>query len=358
MWIQYLDEDMQQTHEVFFPEYTGGYDLVAGDDFIATSDGHLVGTTNGDYITSLTGLVTKLDSLGQVVWQTVFPPEDPQLNKWTNVQVAELGNGILAANWQENMEPEVPEYTPAMLIINGLSGETGEIAWSYPFIRQRWSVSYVRNLVAAENGDLIGMGYIDELPEPNPLPETNGLLLIGWIFRMSADGELKWQRYIYDDRSPLYFPSLFYNSTELPNGDLAFVGVYEDTFPNQDPFINDPNVWLVRTDSNGCLTPNCGDLQIVTDTGIITSTWEEFLSVRKDMPFRVFPNPAAEAWNVEWPHGNNAQLILYSMQGQALRQEELQPGTNRISTLNLPPGVYVMQVRSREGWGSRKVLRR
>ena len=75
MWIQYLDEDMQQTHEVFFPEYTGGYDLVAGDDFIATSDGHLVGTTNGDYITSLTGLVTKLDSLGQVVWQTVFPPK-------------------------------------------------------------------------------------------------------------------------------------------------------------------------------------------------------------------------------------------------------------------------------------------
>ena len=174
----------------------------------------------------------------------------------------------------------MPEDIPQTLIINGLSGETGEIVWSYPFIRQRWSVSYVRNLVAAENGDLIGMGYIDELPEPNPLPETNGLLLIGWIFRMSADGELKWQRYIYDDRSPLYFPSLFYNATELPNGDLAFVGVYEDTFPNQDPFINDPNVWLVRTDSNGCLTPNCGDLQIVTDTGIITSTWEEFLSVK------------------------------------------------------------------------------
>ena len=358
MWIQYLNADLQQVNETFFPELSGGYGLVAQDDLIATSDGYLVGTEDNGSLLSLTGLVTKFDSLGQVVWQTVFPPEDQQINSWTDIQVAELGNGIIAANWQKNMEPEVPEYTPAMLTINGLSSETGEVVWSYPFIRQRFALSFVHNLMAAENGDLIGMGRIDELPEPNPLPKPDWLLHIGWIFRMSADGELKWQRYIYDDRSPLYYPSYFNNATELPNGDLAFVGVYEDTFPNQDPYINDPNVWLVRTDSNGCLTPNCGDLQIVTDTGIITSTWEEFLSVRKDMPFRVFPNPAAEAWNVEWPHGTNAQLILYNMQGQALRQEELQPGTNRISTLNLPPGLYVMQVRSREGWGSRKVVRR
>jgi hypothetical protein len=352
MWIQYLNWDLQQTHEVFFPRFSGEYGPVCSDNLISTADDHLIGTANGGPIGVQTGLITKFDSLGQVIWQTVMqPPVFLQGPGRVNVHVTELHNGNLVINWEIWEDTDI-EISSNKLVVYGLSGETGDTLWSSPFNVPVPSYPYIRGLHTASNGDIIGFGYISNVPG-----YMTGID-IGWMFRMSPQGQLKWQRAIHDLRSPLNMLSVFYDVAELPNGDLVFVGSYQDTFPNQDPFVNNPNIWLVRTDSAGCLTPDCGDVQVVMDSGIISSVWEELLPEREQLPFQVFPNPATEAWNVEWPYNTNAQLVLYNMQGQALRQEALQPGTNRVSALNLPPGMYVMQVRSREGWGSRKVLRR
>ncbi|MDZ4681581.1 MAG: hypothetical protein SH848_01175 [Saprospiraceae bacterium] len=73
----------------------------------------------------------------------------------------------------------------------------------------------------------------------------------GWIFRLDPDsGEVIWDRTLYDYRSPIYDMG-FWDGVELADGDLVFTGLYQDTFPNAMPFINDPNVWLVRLSAQG-----------------------------------------------------------------------------------------------------------
>ncbi|MCO6488428.1 MAG: hypothetical protein J5I98_08425, partial [Phaeodactylibacter sp.] len=278
-WLQFLGEGMQEERSVFFPD-DEGYTTVVNKDLIATQDGHLLATTVRGPISRREGVVTKLDSLGQVVWQAYLPETGIHLKE---IRAAELLDGNYAVSWYEYYGYSSP-LSPYSSKVYKMSPQ-GDTLWSRDFPTFPPQFKSIHNLNRAANGDIIGMGQgrYDFYPE-----EIGGVGYFGWVFRMSPEGEVLWDRYIYHERSPLLSGS-FYHSTELPNGDLVFVGTYQDTFSNYEPFVNDVNVWLVRVGADGCLIPDCQDMQIVTDTGVVTLTGIEAPPAVEETPFRLFP---------------------------------------------------------------------
>jgi len=354
-WFTFLDKDMEIVHQAMFPEWESEYGLMVDDGLLSTQDGNFVSTgrlvtTTPDYKT-----ITKFTNEMEVLWHTRFEIDPFSLGD--DLNVVELNNGNLAVNWEQRntTNPYNDSLSPMNLKMVGIDGTSGDTIWSHVMWMPRPTYPNVYKLNRANNGDIIGMGQIYLPPGPEEwLEEADGA---GFIFRMSPGGELKWKRYILDTKSPLADIALFLNSSELPNGDLIFTGLYQDTFPNHDPYINNPNIWLVRTDSMGCLTPGCGDLQIVTDSTVLTSSHEAQLPPKGAFHARVFPNPTTNHWTLEWNYPDKARLQITDLQGRLLREQEVQPGQQKISAQGLPPGVYFLQIRSEAASGSVKVIK-
>ncbi|MBX2930094.1 MAG: T9SS type A sorting domain-containing protein [Saprospiraceae bacterium] len=190
----------------------------------------------------------------------------------------------------------------------------------------------------AANGDLIGMGYVRL--------SSQGLGTCGWIFRISPQGELRWQRTIADLRSRIK-SSYFYDVAEDPDGMLVFTGLYQDTFSNHTPWINNPNVWLVKLDSMGCLEPGCGEVQIVTSTReLVTPSVEKPVLIAS-------PNPAHDFFHLSLAGFAHPvfplRVRLWDMQGRLVQSTEAQEYPVSIQSRQLPPGMYLAQVQTAAG---------
>jgi Secretion system C-terminal sorting domain len=126
-----------------------------------------------------------------------------------------------------------------------------------------WNLYNIRKIILADNGDIVGTGIIssavDELGES------------AFLFRVDPDGLLKWKKAIRVNKGfDLTVPSIFPYQTgledlaELPNGDLIAVGTVRkyvgNTLPDG-PYNFD--IWIVRTNSEGCLWEDCPYIQDV-----------------------------------------------------------------------------------------------
>jgi hypothetical protein len=353
MWIKFLDKNMQTVRDVYYHRLDG-YGMVGNHDLRVNAEGDLIGSAWSATLIQKDGYVTKFDSLGQVKWHVVFP--DPVGGTIANpiVRIALMDDGNVAANWVERYIDPDPYVDRYPITIFGLSGTDGGPIWSCPMVHHAQSFPDVQNLRTADNGDIIGMGTISRPPGWEET-DLSHFMPTAWIFRISPQGELKWQRYIHDDRSPFFWKS-FHDFRELPNGDIVIIGTYLDTLPAQSPPEVNPSIWLVRTDSTGCLVPDCSDLQIVTADGVITAA--EPPPALPDAPhWSVFPNPTTDFWTVTWQGGPRAELQLLDLQGRLLRQQPITQGQNRVDAQRLPPGMYLLRLSSEEGVSSRKVVK-
>jgi hypothetical protein len=354
IWIKFLDGDMATKRDIYYWRLDSGYGLVAAHDLRVTTEGDLVGSTNSGSLLQMEAYITKFDSLGQVKWQAVYPQPPNTTLPNPLVRIALLQDGNVAANWiTYHVSPDI-WIGRSPVTIFGLSGVDGSELWSFPFLYHATSDPILQTLRTADNGDIIGMGAIERPTgwEAGGVPQYG---YVGWAFRLSPQGQLKWQRFIYDDRSPFTWQFL-YDFRELPNGDIVFIGDYDGTLPGQGPPEVNPSIWLVRTDSTGCLVPDCSDLQIVTADGVITAA--EPPPALPDAPhWSVFPNPTTDFWTVTWQGGPRAELQLLDLQGRLLRQQPITQGQNRVDAQGLPPGMYLLRLSSEEGVNSRKVVK-
>jgi len=71
----------------------------------------------------------------------------------------------------------------------------------------------------------------------------------------------------------------------------------------------------------------------------------------------VFPNPTTNHWILEWNYPEKAHLQITDLQGRLLHEQEVEPGRQEISAEGLPPGVYLLQIRSEVASGSVKVVK-
>lgn len=217
------------------------------------------------------------------------------------------------------------------------------IAWQFQFQDNNGKIlRQVNKLKRLKNGDFVGIGSYGNLN----LNEDVRIVQVPYIFRFSSKGQLLWEKAFYRERPVLdYCNGSFKDLVEMENGDLMAVGRL-DNYLVYDSIVmqgrTDPDIFIVRLDSNGCLDDKCNMLtKVFADT---TSKVENVLKLEEDA--MLYPNPTIdylELLNYEAV----SKISFYSLQGSL--QNEIYAPTSVISTDELPKGLYLVHLHLKTG---------
>jgi hypothetical protein len=127
---------------------------------------------------------------------------------------------------------------------------------------------------------------------------------------------------------------------ELSNGDLVFTGSVIDTLDNG---VITPDVWFVKTGSDGCLVPDCGTYQFITNDGVVTSQNEVTLSSNQQI--RIFPNPAYTILNISLEESEKTLSVqIFDVLGNEVLRTKTTPWQRELNISSLNPGCYFVKV--------------
>ncbi len=193
----------------------------------------------------------------------------------------------------------------------------------YPCVRTAESVRTMRN------GDIVGVGKVSGNC-------VDGRYR-GWIFRMSPNGKLKWERIMTDT---LYYPSYpyvwFLDFKETPQNDLIISGLIIGTNPQFHPL-------LIKVDSNGCFDNRRCDSADVSVSIAPPNVQQKI---------KLSPNPSTGNVTLDWDDGINTEggiVQLFNVLGQMVFQQKIQSLDNRSQLeLNLPSGMYQIRMNFKE----------
>lgn len=211
-----------------------------------------------------------------------------------------------------------------------------DIEWEYVFVSKQEKAIFTTTKL--EDNSILGIGadeywYLFDLE-----PESKGM--DGWCFNITMDGQLKWERSIRDGRDT--YGGRLWHGIQDEHG-FIFVGDLWTKNLTGIPFLNDPNVWMVTLDSNGCWNGHCGRYIYIIGDSIAVKTDEPTI----DIPLlEIFPNPAVEEIFVHLTSENDApvhrMIQLVDMNGRILMNTELIAPKSTIRVSQYPPGVYFL----------------
>jgi hypothetical protein len=136
------------------------------------------------------------------------------------------------------------------------------------------NLRYLLDLFLSSSGEVIGCGFYNGY--------INGEIYggVGWVFSMTQDGQMNWERLVYDDRPPTAFHGI-YAGVEGADGGFLFGGLAVDTVRGVG------TNWLLKLDGEGCYEPDCGDIQFV-DVRYIAEENADLSAI-----YRALPQPGA-----------------------------------------------------------------
>jgi hypothetical protein len=276
--------------------------------------------------------VAKLSIEGEVEWvrtydQVTRSDDYPAL-------IAPYPDGGFITGWAFDTIAQPFLYSDEGPLLRRLDSD-GEILWEYRYVYRRGP--QLTNMTITENGDIIMCGRSSEILIQGDADRA-------WMARVSGDGELIWKRYYQG----LHLPSdtwPFNAVAETSDGGIIACGYMQDFGITPIP---DPDVWLVKTDADGCITPGCQDSILYVSVEEIPGTGETAL---KEVFFKAYPNPARGPIQVEFLNAiryEEPALRLFNLQGQQVLHQRLQRGAQsaELSTSGLPGGLYILQYSS------------
>ena len=274
--------------------------------------------------------LTKVDKDGNKLWTKTYNKSE----SFNKALVLPLDNGGYALAWtRDTFHWSVDPYPPVIYFLDSL----GNVESEYDgFVRP--GNYYMTKLKRMTNGDMLGVGITLDFSDG----ETYG----GWLFRLTQQGELIWERRISDRRYPDLFGQ-FYDAIETPDGGIIAVGdIYTNDFQNLE-------AWIVKLDGEGCMVPGC-----TADSVFITSaseTKEKLASV-----FEIYPNPAKGYFDFSatyLPLTENVFLEISDVSGRLCSVVKIESHRQVISTEKLGAGLYIVALKSNHGLlGHRKIL--
>ncbi len=270
--------------------------------------------------------IIKADEDGNIYWQKSF--EKGISNFSTSLAV--LPDGGCVTHWDKQATVWSEDTFEIVNFVVKLDTDGNELWRHYFYDRNRYQIY---QLFPAQNGDIVGCGRFDYYELPG---EPDSSFTGSWAFRLNGNGQLKWIRHFNDARYESY--QLLYSGVELSNSDLAFTGTLGFFGPPEGL-----NAWLLKTDSMGCITPECSDYQTIVPVFDIQES-PTVISLQ--------PNPGSTATEVQLPQPapEGCQIAVYNLLGRLVEQQTVPEGalTHPLALHGYSSGVYLVVVYERQ----------
>ena len=222
-------------------------------DLSETILGDLFLDSDGNYILSVllqqkgeskeSRAIIKLDTLGNELYRWDSEPEF-FLNGPENMVV--LNNGNYVIKHDKVPQGELVEEHNLVCV-----DQEGNLLWDLFFYEDK-AEYLINNMSVATNGDILICGMVTVF-------ESVDYDFSGFIARVTQEGELLWRRLVNDATITGSFElCALYDIKEMNNGDLVATGNFRNTQSN--------DLWLIKTDADGCILPDCNPLQLITST--------------------------------------------------------------------------------------------
>jgi len=212
--------------------------------------------------------------------------------------------------------PRLTAYTPE-----------GRIIWDTTFIS--YNGYTITDMVVDGEGSIYCCGSVRASDRTD---NTAGAFFV----KMTMDGKVEWLRKIYPEYAKYGSYNDMIDIEYLPDGGVIASGLI--TYPST--IRTDIDTWVIRLDSNGCITPGCTEEDILLSTSDDDGSGQSL----KQVPFLVSPNPAKAEVQVQTdfiPEKGDYFVWLDQM-GRRIKSHQLH--SYKIQTLQAPSqkGVYFL----------------
>jgi len=277
--------------------------------------------------------VRKIDLMGNTLW--AYPLSGYTTATNITEQVVILDNENIVTRWFDEEFGSSNERNPYLICISN----QGDSIWQYNFNDDGYKKFPVA-ITKAANGDIIGCGYVD-----NP----NYNYSSGWLFRLSPNGDLLWERE-YISYTPIVNFLVPQGIDEDDNGNIIATGGIIDAIPTGG---YEWNALLLKVLPNGCFTPNCNggaeDTLIIASTVVgVDSSPKPFQPAPAVSSLVLFPNPTNGVVKILLPtQRQNAQIRFFDLSGRVLKTVPV-PANHynqyqmSIDTDDLSDGMYIV----------------
>lgn len=332
----FLDRELQVINE-FSVHQEGPEPDMFGIHSLVLPDGTMIGTDIGCGLAALCGAVTRFDTTGQILWQNYLDSSAGH-SEFFVPKLAALPEGNFLVSWIDNHNP-FPSSNGGVMTFMSMN-PAGDILWTLLFADDDYQSIEVYDVQALANGDVLGVGSKRIIASQQP-EERHIFSSCGYVCRISPQGELLWERVICDDTGiGTGQSSRFYDMVETTNGDLLITG--DITVPEAvDTTRSTGAIWLIRTDSLGCITPGCGEYDILNSTRNVRGLPEAGLLEVWPNPARVFLELALE------PTSASGDYLwrVYDATGRLYYSTPLVRGQQQsVVVAKWPPGLYSWQL--------------
>ncbi len=280
------------------------------------------------FVGSLKSQLTKINDLGNIVWEVLGTEKIP--NGAVLADVAELSNGHLVQLYEVDKFDDFEYssiYNWAPVRMDWYDADGNFLFHKY--IEYPNTEQFERGGVIAGNGDYF---FVTGSHTDNELPSER----YGVVTKFDNQGDTIWtKQYYHPDYPDLNDLRFIRNLIELDNGDLLTLGITD----GEDDYLN---AWFMRVNEHGCFgTSECDDLVTSVETDMDLSL----------LDIKIFPNPTTDILqiisSVEHPI---EQAKLYNLNGQAVaHQLSNDPTKMEISVSDFPEGMYVLSLELKSG---------
>ncbi len=346
-WTQYYGEE-----GYFDRSLSIAIDTVNGGGYIAGGSTKLAGNPSS----KKNAFMLKLDEQGNILWDKYYE-NDYIDNCDLNVQAYPTGGYII---WGCELKfMGVRKFLRYYLArLDSATNTLWETELQTDYTHDTFE--FVSNVRILKDGSMIAVGYKQAFEGD-----------YAWIAKYNSEGETLWER-IYDHNEILYsyvtyWPSEntpndtlyhqchskrehFYDIAETLDGGLIVSGSVEipDSTGKERPCTGFPvkEVWILKLDSMGCLTPNCG-------AQVFVGTEEEATKPSLPTPqLHIYPNPTKHQSTLSLsalpPSISQAELRVYHISGQLVHQQNIANPSSfqnlAIHTSNWQSGIYLCSI--------------
>ncbi|HHH54161.1 MAG TPA: T9SS type A sorting domain-containing protein [Bacteroidetes bacterium] len=228
-----------------------------------------LGIKGGEFYAS----VTKLDSLGNVLWDKQYYPVTTSYQLDPMLRLLPDGNLLFGAT----RDTFGLDIWPGARTIAKID-TSGSIIWELSTNTK--SDGVITDVAQTLEGDFVFVGS-----SHHGVPLSPDYILGANIFKVSSTGELLWERFfVFSDVNQF---SRYFTSVVLPpDGGITALG-----YMSREPTGNQ-DVFMLHLDENGCLDATCDTVTILT--GIFD------ISPEKQLDFSISPNPTTGAFSLNF----------------------------------------------------------